>query len=79
MHKLEKIRAEKQMGVVAFCEWLAISHNTYNKILSGYGIAHDRKAINQMGVDVFIKIHKKTGLYLDELVPQHPLLKIIRK
>ena len=79
MHKLEILREEKDMSKPQFCNWLGISYNSYKKILDGYNIAKTKKDIQQMGVNVFIKINEKTGLGLDDLIPNHPLCKLIKK
>ena len=48
-------------------------------ILTGYTIAKNRKDIDLLNVAVFIKIRKKTGLYLNDILPNHPIVKLIKK
>lgn len=79
MHKLEKIREQRGEGQLEFAKWLGISYNTYKKILAGYNTALTKKHIQQISVINFVNIHKRTGLYLEDLLPNHPILKLIKK
>ena len=80
MNKLEEIRRfDRRDTKEAFCKWLGISQNTYNKVLDGYTIAKNRKELNLVDVNIFLKINKKTNLFLEDYLPNHILLKIIRK
>jgi len=71
-HPLELMREAKSMGLVEFCAWLEISHNTYKKIIEG-------RIDNAIYVDVFVKINKKTTLDFCDLVPDHILCKLIKR
>jgi len=69
---LELVKEAKQMGLVEFCKWLGISHNTYKKIVNN-------NVGNTIYVDVFIKINKKTGLDICDIIPHNPLCELIKK
>ena len=78
MHKLEQIRRDKGMGAMEFANWLGISYNTYKTILEGENTALGRKQIMQIWVENFIQINKKTGLYLEDILPNNPIIKLIK-
>ena len=79
MNALEDKRKKMGMSIEDFATWLGITFNTYQKVISGYVIAKNRKDIDLLNVAVFLKIQKKTGLYLNDILPNHPIVKLIKK
>ena len=71
-HPLELIKEARGDGLVEFCNWLGISHNTYKKIIN-HNIG------NTIYVEPLIKINKKTGLDVSRLLPNNPINKLIKK
>jgi len=60
MNKLEEIRVYgRRETKESFCKWLGISQNTYNKVLDGYTIAKNRKELNLVDANVFLRLIKE--------------------